>query len=69
MKMRSLVSATIAIAALTVAVWGVVPYWAGAQDRPVGLYNFNDFVCPDECAINADVCCAYIEPIVIEVDR
>lgn len=45
---------------------GLLPFGAGAQDRPVGLLNFNDFVCPVECSINAPVCCAILPPIIVE---
>jgi hypothetical protein len=28
-----------------------------------GLLEFDDFVCPGECLIGADICCAILPPI------
>lgn len=61
-----MIMGTVAVVALAAATWGFLPFGAGAQDRPVGLLNFNDFVCPDECSINAPVCCAFLPPIIVE---
>ncbi len=66
MKRRTLITGAFAVAALVATTWGILPFAAGAQDRPVGLLNFNNFVCPDECSINAPVCCAILPPIIVE---
>lgn len=66
MKIRNLVTGALAIGALMAASWGVVPFAAKAQDdESEGLLNFNDFVCPNECSINAPVCCAILPPIIV----
>ncbi len=70
MKIRNLVTGALAIGALMAASWGVVPFAAKAQDdEPEGLLSFEDFECPDECAIDADVCCAILDPIIVEVEN
>jgi len=70
-KIRNLITGTLAIGLLMAAAWGAVPFGANAQDddEPEGLLSFEDFECPDECAINADVCCAILDPIIIEVEK
>ena len=71
MKIRNLITATLAIGMLMAAAWGAVPYGANAQDddEPEGLLSFDDFKCPDECPINAEVCCAILDPIIIIVEK
>ncbi|MYD13674.1 MAG: hypothetical protein F4130_08260 [Acidobacteria bacterium] len=65
MKIRKVIMGAFAVAALTAATWGFLPFGVGAQDSPSGLLNFNDFVCPDECSIGAPVCCAILPPIIV----
>ena len=70
MKIRKLITGTLAIGALMAASWGVAPFVAKAQDdEPEGLLSFQDFKCPNECAADAEVCCAILDPIIIEVER
>ena len=70
MKIRNLIGGTLAMGALMAASWGVVPFAAKAQDdEPEGLLSFDDFECPNECAADAEVCCAILDPIIIEVEK
>lgn len=56
--MRKLV---LALSLTAVAAWAGAPSRTSAQGG--GLLEFQDFVCPGECPLGADVCCAYLPPI------
>ena len=69
MKIRNLIIGTLATGVLVAASWGAVPFAAKAQDdEPEGLLSFDNFECPDECPINAEVCCAILDPIIIIIE-
>ncbi len=68
MRIRNLIIGTLAIGALAAAAWGTVPFGARAQDEGPELLSFENFECPGECPADADVCCAILDPIIVEVD-
>jgi len=60
--MRKLFLALSLTAAAALALAGA-PSRTSAQGS--GLLEFNNFVCPGDCPIGADVCCAYAPPICV----
>jgi len=62
MKIRNLIPGALAIGAL-LAAWVAFGDSAKASN---GLLSFDKFECPSKCAIDAEVCCAIMDTIIVK---
>ncbi|MDE2761780.1 MAG: hypothetical protein OXQ94_17560 [Gemmatimonadota bacterium] len=62
MKIRNLIPGAVAIGVL-LAAWGA---FGDSAEASGGLLSFNKFECPSKCAIDAEVCCAKMDTIIVK---
>lgn len=61
-KIRNLIPGAIAIGVM-LAAWGAFGDSAQASG---GLLSFENFECPDKCAVGAKVCCFHADTIIVK---